>query len=195
MVVGLTGGIGTGKTTVLKMFKNLGAITYIADIEAKKLMTTNADLKYSIIKLLGNNAYLKNTLNKPYIASVIFTDKNKLKALNSLVHPKVKEHFFGFKKQYPNKIIIYESAILFESNMKNNCDYSITVTADFEERIKRVTLRDKVEREKIEQRIKNQSSEEEKKMQATFIIKNTNLQATQQQVNTVYNLLKRLVKV
>lgn len=194
MVVGLTGGIGSGKTTVLKMFQSLGAICFVADVEAKKLMTNNKELKQNIINLLGEEAYIKDSLNRTYIASKVFTNKEKLKALNALVHPKVKESFLEFKSNYSKEIIIYESAILYESGTENLCNFIILVTANLEERIKRVLLRDKTTRAEIMQRINNQQNEKEKVKKATFIIRNSNLKATLQQVKTIYSILERIHK-
>lgn len=190
MVVGLTGGIGSGKTTVLKMFQSLGAICFVADIEAKKIMTDNKELKKNIIDLLGEEAYIKDSLNRTYIASKVFANKEKLKALNALVHPKAKESFLKFKNNFSKEIIIYESAILYESGTESLCDFTILVTANLEERIQRVLLRDKTNRAQIIQRINNQQNEKEKVKKATFIIHNSNLKATLQQVKTIYSILK-----
>ena len=98
-VVGLTGGIGSGKSTVLKMFQELGAETFVADIEAKKLMNTNKELIKDIKQLLGEQAYINNELNRSFISKVVFNNKEKLMALNKLVHPKVAEHFKKFIKK------------------------------------------------------------------------------------------------
>ena len=97
-IVGLTGGIGSGKSTVLALFKALGAVTYVADIEAKKLMNTDDELRKQIVKLFGENAYEHGELNRTYISSVVFNNETKLNALNALVHPKVRDHFQYFIK-------------------------------------------------------------------------------------------------
>ena len=99
-IVGLTGGIGSGKSTVLQMFQDLGAVIYIADIEAKKLMNTDKDLILDIIHLFGEEAYVNSNLNTNYIASIVFNDSTKLEKLNALVHPKVREHFLYFVKSH-----------------------------------------------------------------------------------------------
>ena len=104
MVIGLTGGIGSGKTTVLQFFKELGAAVFIADIEAKELMVSNATLKSEIINLFGVDAYINKELNRKLIASIVFNDDSKLKELNSLVHPKLREHFNTFKSTSTSKI-------------------------------------------------------------------------------------------
>ena len=93
MIIGLTGGIGSGKTTVLNLFIKLGFETYVADIEAKNLMNSDAELMQDIVKLFGKDAYKNNELNKAYLAEIVFKDKKKLSDLNALVHPKVREDF------------------------------------------------------------------------------------------------------
>ena len=107
-IIGLTGGIGSGKTTVLKMFKELGCATYVADIEAKKLMNSNKKLMNQIKQLFGDKAYLDDKLNTAFIAEIVFNDKVKLIALNALVHPAVGEDFNNFANKSTSKIIIYE---------------------------------------------------------------------------------------
>ena len=117
MVIGLTGGIGSGKSTVLQMFKELGAVIYIADVEAKKLMNTDEELQLEIIKLLGDQAYSSKKLNKEYVASKVFNDTKLLQKLNALVHPKVQEHFKNFLNKYFDLVDII--ALKKKSNCKN----------------------------------------------------------------------------
>jgi dephospho-CoA kinase len=191
-IIGLTGGIGSGKSTVLKMFQKLGAITYIADVEAKKLMNTNEELKNEIIKLFGPKAYENNELNRQFISSIVFKNKEKLVALNNLVHPKVKEHFKNFTQKSKAKFVIYEAAILFESGSAKMCNYIITVTSKLDDRISRIKKRDGTEEIQILERIKNQSNDEFKVKKSNFVIKNNNLNATKQQVTTIFNLLLKL---
>ena len=192
MIVGLTGGIGSGKSTVLKYFVNLGAKAFIADIEAKKLMNSNTELISEIKQLFGEEAYVNNELNRAFIANQVFKDKEKLKKLNALVHPKVKTHFQKFSEENKNEIIIYEAAILFESGSDKICDYIITVVADIEERIRRVLKRDNVERKQIEARINNQMSDEERIERSDFVINSYNFDATQEQVKAIFDILLKL---
>jgi dephospho-CoA kinase len=189
-IIGLTGGIGSGKTTVLNMFQKLGAAVYIADIEAKVLMTTNSQLKEEITQLFGEKAYVNNNLNRSYIAAIVFKQQHKLKALNSIVHPKVKEHFKAFVQQSTANIIIYESAILFESESYKICDFIIAVTATMQNRIKRVMARDQITEIQILDRIKNQLQEKEIVNKAHFVIQNNTLNDTKLQVKTIFNLIK-----
>lgn len=191
-IIGLTGGIGSGKSTVLNYFKELGAATFIADIEAKKLMNTNVELIKDITSLLGVNAYENGVLNRPFISEVIFNDSEKLEKLNALVHPKVREHFKTFIANTSSEIVIYEAAILFESGSNNLCDYIITVTADFEERIKRVVERDKSDKKAVMQRIKHQLNDEVKVFKSNFVITNNTFKSAQEQVKTIFDILQKL---
>ncbi|SNR59552.1 dephospho-CoA kinase [Lutibacter agarilyticus] len=191
-IVGLTGGIGSGKSTVLTYFKELGAATFIADIEAKQLMNTNAELIKEITFLFGSEAYKNGILNRSYISEIVFNNKAKLAKLNALVHPKVRAHFENFTKTTKAEIVIYEAAILFESGSHNLCDYVITVTADFEERIKRVMLRDQTDKEAVMQRIKHQLNDEAKVLKSDFVITNNTFQSAKEQVKTIFEILLKL---
>jgi dephospho-CoA kinase len=190
-IIGLTGGIGSGKSTVLQFFKENGAIVYIADIEAKKLMNSDEELRAEIINLLGEKGYQNNVIDRKYIADVVFNDKEKLKELNKLVHPKVQQHFLNFVKEYNHGILIYESAILFESGSDILCDYVITVYADYKAKIERLKLRDSSSEEEIKARMQYQLNENYKLTKANFIIKNNDLKNTIHQVSTIYKILQK----
>lgn len=191
-VIGLTGGIGSGKSTVLELFKNLGVATYVADVEAKKLMNTNLELKKQIIDLFGEDAYKNSELNRKYISSIVFNDKVKLQALNTLVHPKVQEDFKNFIKNSNAEIVLYEAAILFESGSHKFCDFIITVIANFEDRVARVVARDGVTENQVLDRIKHQTSDDFRIKNSQFVIKNSELKGTKIQVLTAYDLIRRL---
>ena len=147
MIVGLTGGIGSGKTTVAKLFSNLGVPIYNSDIEAKKIMISNQSVIADIKELLGNEAYKGNLLNKGFISNKIFNNKKLLEELNKIVHPAVRLHFSEWVKSCNSLYVIKEAAILFESGAYKECDAIITVTAPLEERINRVMYRDKISEE------------------------------------------------
>ncbi|NOR27379.1 MAG: dephospho-CoA kinase [Lutibacter sp.] len=189
IIVGLTGGIGSGKSTVLQLFKELGAVVYIADVEAKELMNSDKQLIQDITTLFGEKAYVNNKLSRNYIANVVFNDKEKLKALNTLVHPKVKLHFKKFIEKQTTKVVMYESAILFESGTNTICDYVITVTANFEDKIERIIKRDKISKQQILERMQHQTSDVIKIEKSDFIITNTTLEATKKQVDKLYKVL------
>ena len=181
-VVGLTGGIGSGKSTVAKMFEQLGVAVYIADIEAKRLMNENALVKKQIIDLLGNDSYINEELNRSYIANVVFNDSSKLLQLNAIVHPAVANHFDCWKSKQKGNYVVKEAAILFENEGHKQCDYTILVSAPIETRIERVLKRDKTTREDILSRMNNQWEDARKIPLADFVIYNKNIEDTENQV-------------
>ncbi|MBT7815976.1 MAG: dephospho-CoA kinase [Polaribacter sp.] len=191
MVVGLTGGIGSGKTTVAKLFSKFNDVAiYIADIEAKKLMSSSEIIKKKLIKQFGESSFVNQKLNRNYISEIVFNDKEKLSILNAIVHPEVKKHFQDFiKKNIDKTYIIYENAILFENGSNLLCDYIITVYANVNIKIERVILRDSSTKEVVESRMKNQWNDSKKIVQSNYIICNENLDETKTQVNKIHNIL------
>ena len=188
-VVGLTGGIGSGKTTVSNMFKDLGVPVYIADLEAKKLMITTKSIKHKLIDLFGPKAYKDNELNRDYIAAKIFNDKVYLEKMNAIIHPKVATHFKQWLQKQSSKYVIKEAAIIFEHNMQSQYDYIITVIANEEERIKRILKRDNTSKEKIMSIMKNQISDQEKIKMSDFVIINDQIDHTKEQVLKIHNTI------
>jgi len=191
MIVGLTGGIGSGKTTVVNFFKEFANIAvYIADIEAIKLMNSSEIIKSKLIKAFGKNSYKNNALNRSFIADIVFKDKEQLKILNSIVHPEVGTHFqeFVLKNTHKN-YVLYETAILFENTSNLFCDFIITVTAPLDTRIQRVILRDNTTQKAVLNRINNQWKEDKKILQSHYIIHNISLKNTKSQVNDIHNIL------
>lgn len=186
-IVGLTGGIGSGKTTVAKMFNQLGVPIYIADQEAKKLMATSKVIKRKLIELFGNKAYVNNQLNKPFIANVIFNDETVLDKMNAIIHPRVARHFNKWIQKQNGLYVIKESAILFEEELYKHCDFVITVTAPKELKIKRLLKRDTTTKKKIEAIMKNQWSDEEKIKLSNFIIINSDIEKTKDQVAKIHH--------
>ncbi len=191
MVVGVTGGIGSGKTTVVKMFSKFkNVVVYLADDEAKELMNTSLEIREQLIKEFSEEVYLNNLLNKPFLASIVFNDKEKLKVLNSIVHPLVHQHLKDFiMLNKDKKYIIYENAILFENGSDNFCDKVITVTAPLEIRVNRVISRDKTTKEAVGGRIDSQWSDLKKIMQSNYVIYNEKLESTKEQVLNIHNKL------
>ncbi|WP_411030986.1 dephospho-CoA kinase [Spongiimicrobium sp. 3-5] len=191
MIVGLTGGIGSGKTTVAKMFKALGVPVYNSDKEAKRLMRSSKKVKKAILQLFGDEAYLDKKLNKTYISSKVFKDPNLLEQLNGIVHPAVRKHFLSWKSRQKSPYVIQEAAIIFEIGSQNNYDRIILVTSPESTRIQRVIDRDGSTREKVLNRINNQWPDEEKIVLADFIVSNTDLEKTRNMVNDIHvQLLK-----
>ncbi|MGG6232209.1 dephospho-CoA kinase [Tenacibaculum sp. SDUM215027] len=191
MVIGLTGGIGSGKSTIVKMFSEFENIAiYIADDEAKKLMNTSAEIKNQLITEFGEQVYINNKLNKPYLASIVFNNKERLSTLNAIVHPVVNKHLQHFIKENSNKdYILYENAILFENGSDSFCDKIITVTAPIDIRINRVIKRDNSTIEEVKSRIKNQWNETKKNLQSNYLIENITLTKSKEQVLKIHNYL------
>ena len=141
-IVGLTGGIGSGKTTVANFFKELGVPVYIADDAGKRLMVTSEEVKTAIVELFGENSYLEGNLNRKFIADQVFNSSEKLTQLNKIIHPAVAKDFQNWLKDQKSTYVIYEAAILFESGGYHKCDLIILVTAPKAERLKRLQKRD-----------------------------------------------------
>ncbi len=195
MIVGLTGGIGSGKTTVAKLFYKLGVPIYVSDLEAKQLMATNKKLIIAIQKLLGEDAYIDGALNRSYISSLVFQNKDLLSKLNAIVHPAVAKDFLRWYANQKYPYVIKESAILFETGGNKHCDLVITVTASLQERVNRVVLRDGVAEKQVKNRIANQLSDKEKIKQSDFVIHNINLSTTSTEVSLLHHkILKRIKK-
>ena len=189
MVIGLTGGMGSGKTTVAGFFKDLGVPVYIADLEARRLMNEAPEVREKITALFGDKAYSNNILDRKYISSQVFMDKQRLEALNGIVHPAVRQDFIHWKKNQQAPYVLYEAAILFEQGGDRNCDYVILVTADRETRIARIKKRDQATLEDIEARMTHQWSDEKKLLLADFVIKNEDLNLTAQKVKEIHEKL------
>ncbi len=188
-IVGLTGGIGSGKTTVAQMFKDLGVPVYNSDIEAKALMHNSKVVREGILELLGETAYKKGKLNRAYIANKVFNDDKLLKALNSIVHPAVREHFLKWVDQQDHSYVIQETALIFENKNQNNYDAIILVTAPEEIRIQRVVSRDNSSKKEIISRIANQLGDSEKISYSNFVIENIDLEKTSKKVLEVNKAL------
>lgn len=194
VLIGLTGGIGSGKSTVAKVFETLGIPVYYADDEAKRLMNTDERLKQEIIKQFGIESYKDGTLNRPYIASLVFTNKEKLSLLNSLVHPVTIEDSQKWVLQQISPYVIREAALLFESGANKGLDFVIGVSAPLPLRIQRVIQRDGLSKEEIEQRISRQMDEEEKTKKCDFVILNDEKQLVIPQVLDIHKKILAIAK-
>ncbi|MDT0295583.1 dephospho-CoA kinase [Mesonia ostreae] len=194
MTIGLTGGIGSGKTTVANFFKELGIPIYIADIEAKKIMNSSLEVREELIALFGEEAFIGGALNRKFIASKVFSNNDLLQKLNHIVHPQVAKHFKTWAKHQNSPYIIYEAAILFENNAQDNCDYTILVTAPKDIKLKRLQKRDDSSVEEIESRMSKQWNDSQKIKLANFVITNTDLADTKVQVYQLHSKLLGLGK-
>jgi len=195
IIIGLTGGIGSGKTTIAKLFLEMGIPVYFADDEAKKLMQTSATLKSKIRATFGDKSYLNNTLNRSFLAHLVFTNKTNLERLNNLVHPAVKKHFSTWVLKQNNEFVIYENAILFESNSDKVCDYIITVIADEETRINRVIKRDNILRKEVLNRINNQWDISKKVALSNAVIDNNHSKDLKPQILMIMKKIKTKFKL
>lgn len=189
-IIGLTGGIGSGKTTIANYFKTFGIPVYIADDEARKI-TESPEILNGIKIVFGNEVFENNKLNRKKLGQIVFDDPQKLKQLNAIIHPAVKKDFENWLKQHSNHpFVIKETAILFESGNYKNCDIIITVIAPLEVRIERVMQRDKISKEAVLKRVSQQWSEAEKVEKSTYVIDNLELDLAKQQVDEI---LKKII--
>ncbi|HIC32893.1 MAG TPA: dephospho-CoA kinase [Flavobacteriaceae bacterium] len=192
-LVGLTGGIGSGKTTIANFFKELGIPVYIADTEAKALMNRSKVIKRKLIALFGENAYQDGKLNREYLSQQIFNNKDLLQKMNAIVHPKVASHFKRWVKKQDTPYVISEAAILFENGSYKKYHYIITVTAPEQVRLKRVMSRDNSSEKKVKSVMDNQWKDEEKIKLSDFVIQNVNLEEAKAQVQQIHKKLLQLV--
>ena len=195
MIIGITGGIGSGKTTVANFFSQFkNVVIYIADEEAKKLMHTSLVIKAKLINEFGEECFKDKELNRPFLSKIVFNNIEKLVILNGIVHPEVRKHFQNFVNQNKDKAyIVYENAILFESKSNVFCDFIIAVFVPLEERIYRVSKRDKISRTAVLNRINNQWLEDKKLLQSNYIIFNNSTEETKKQVNRIHNILTKKI--
>lgn len=185
-IIGLTGGIGSGKTTLATYIESLGIPVFIADDEAKKLMQS-AEVLGEIKAIFGETIFENRQLNRQELAAIVFSNPEKLSQLNGIIHPAVKKQFKIWLDQNQSApFVVYEAAILFESGSYQNCDYIITVTAPLEDRIARVMQRDNSSREQVLNRINAQWTDELRAAKSNFIIENSDPQ------NANHNLTKFL---
>jgi len=190
--VGLTGGIGSGKSTVAHVFEILGIPVYYADKEAKRLMNEDPEIRKQLIQHFGQEAYADNLLNRRFIAEIVFRDKEKLRLLNSLIHPitiaKAEEWMMKHKTPY----VIKEAALIFESGSQENLDIVIGVSAPLAVRIQRTIKRDGITREEVLARMQNQIEESIKMRLCDFVIRNDDEHLVLPQVLAVHEKLKKL---
>lgn len=191
-IIGLTGGIGSGKTTVAKEFEALGVPVYIADTEAKNIMNLPETL-HLVKTEFGTSIFEEETLNREKLAKIVFENPEKLQKLNNIIHPLVKKHFQKWvQKNKKSDFVIKEVAILFESGSDKDCDKIITVVAPLETRLERVLKRDNSDYESVMKRIQNQWTDEMRIAKSDYVIENLNLENTINQVHTLYKELKNM---
>ena len=188
-IIGLTGGIGSGKSKVALRFSALGVPCYIADDRAKDLMNTSAYLKDAVCKVFGPESYLDGVLNRPYIANVVFKDATALAQLNALVHPAVAQDFIEWVAKQEAPYVIKEAAILFENGGSKLCDSIILITAPEAVRLDRVLARDNSSVEAIQDRMSKQWSDARKIPLADYHIENMEWSDTILKIDTIHQEL------
>lgn len=188
-IIGLTGGIGSGKTTIANYFAEIGVPVYIADDGARTVMQLGHVIK-DIKNVFGENVFEDAILNRTKLAEIVFNDKEKLAKLNAIVHPAVKKDFEVWLLQHKNyDYIIYEAAILFESGRYKECDYIITVTAPEEIRMDRVLKRDNTTPAQVLSRMQMQWKDEDRISRSNFVINNVNLKIAKEEVVKILKIL------
>ena len=188
--VGLCGTIGSGKSTVCRMFEQRGVAVYIADDRAKELMCSDENLKGKIAATFGSQCYSGGVLNRQYLAQQIFSDDSKRLALNAIVHPAVCHDFCQWAENQCGEYVIVESAILFESGLSDVVDYTVAVVVEQSVAIERAMARDGANREAIVARMAVQKGADELKAMSDYTIDNTTLESAEIQVAEVDRALR-----
>ncbi|HPD95347.1 MAG TPA: dephospho-CoA kinase [Tenuifilaceae bacterium] len=190
--VGITGGIGSGKTYICKIIEQLGYPVYNADVRAKELTNSNSNIKSAVKSLFGKDIYVNGKLNRSAVAKLVFEDSTLLEKLNRIIHPEVQNDFETWaNSNFDNSIVFKEAAILFESGMYKLMDANILVTAPLNIRIGRVMERDGVSKNDVLKRINNQFSDEEKLKLANYTIVNDGKVLVLPQIINVINELTK----
>lgn len=193
--LGITGGIGSGKSVVARLLETMGVPVYISDLETKRLMHTDASIRHGLTELLGEEVYADGRLNKPMLASYLFASQEQAARVNAIVHPRVKDDFRRWTEQMSaeHSVVGMESAILLEAGFQDEVDCIIAVSAPLEVRINRAVERDRSSREQIEQRIRSQMDDEEKSRRADVVILNDGVVPLIPQVQDLLMRLHRTV--
>ena len=189
-IVGLTGGIGSGKSTIAKWFLEKGIPVYNSDFEAKRLMNESQEIRKKLVEKFGEETYDSSGLNRAHLSSLVFKNPEALKNLNQIVHPVVFEDFRSWVKNQKSKFVVKEAAILFESGSYKDCDLILSVIADEKIRIERVMKRDEISEEQVLERIKNQWPDEKKvELSDLVLYNNEGLEELKNQFDGVYQQL------
>lgn len=192
--VGLTGGIGSGKTVISKIFSLLGVPVYNADVESKKLLMSDAKIHTALLENFGESVFTNQLPDRQKIASIVFLQPTKLEVLNAIMHPRVREHFAHWSLSHSDKpYVIQEAAILFETGQWRNFNYTVVVTAPEDIRIKRVMVRDNAGYEMVKQRIDNQWTDDQKLELSSFSIQNDDNQRLLPQVLSIHQQILQLI--
>ncbi len=190
MVVAITGGIGSGKSSVIKEFGKFdNVVIYVADKEAKRIMTTSPVVREKLLTAFGNESFIDGQLNREFLADLVFNDPSKLAQINAIVHPEVFKDLKGFISKNKGKLILYESALVFETGSSELFDYVVLVSSPKEERIKRVVKRDGVSEKQVIERMSKQWPEERKKLLSHYLLSNVDFNETIVKIKKIHNIL------
>ena len=190
--VGVTGGIGSGKSTVCEMFAQLGVSLYDCDSQAKRLMSESEAVRSQIIETFGEDAYLNGELNRAFLAERVFGDAEQLALLNGIVHPAVREDFRSWCEEHQTEqYVMIESAILFDAGFESEVDVVLAVLAPRELRVMRVCNRNGLTPAQVEERIAHQMSDDELHARANFTMVNISLDYLQSDVEAMHKILNR----
>ncbi len=170
--IGLTGGIGSGKSTVARIFEVLGIPVYYADDAAKKLMNNDQNLQKQIIQHFGKESFINGRLNRAFLADIVFSNPAKTKLINSIIHPATIADAEKWMQKQNAPYAIKEAALIFEANAEKNLDLIIGVSSTYELRLQRVMLRDGINKEAVEKRMQNQMDENKKMESCDFVLNN-----------------------
>ena len=189
--VGVTGGIGAGKSLICSILERMGYPVFYSDIEAKKIITLNHQVRIDLIELFGIQIFKDHQLDRKLLANLLFSDSTLIEKMNAIVHPKVREEFENWALNQDSQLVFNEAAILFETGSYKNFDATILVTAPLEIRLSRVINRDNSIRADVQKRIDNQWSDEQKVILSTYRIQNDDIQSVLDQIDEVLNELIR----
>ncbi|MFV0419523.1 MAG: dephospho-CoA kinase [Dysgonomonas sp.] len=189
--LGITGGIGSGKSTVSEIFSLCGIPVYIADIESKRITSSSLIIREQLIKLFGYALFAKGVLNKQLLASYIFNNPLNLEKVNAIIHPEVEKDFHEWcSENHKYNIVAQEAAILYESGFDKFMDKVVMVYTPLDMRVERTMKRDNISREKVLERIRNQMPDEDKAKLSDFIIVNDGTESLIEQVLAIIRKLK-----
>jgi dephospho-CoA kinase len=191
LIIGLTGGIGAGKSLISKILEVLSYPVFNSDLEAKFLVENNAEIKSKIVALLGENSYKKEGYNSTFVAEVVFHNEEKLKQLNEIIHPAVRSAFAEFARKNQSNLTFNEAAILFETGAHKSFDKTILICADQDIRIGRILKRGKLSVEDIQGRLEKQWMDSKKRKLADFVIENNGKESVLIQINNVLEKLNK----
>lgn len=184
-IIGLTGGIGSGKTKIANYMEKKGIPVYIADIEAKKILD-NSDVIKKVKEAFDKVVVIDEKIDRKSLANEVFNNPEKLQKLNNIIHPEVRKHFAEWVKNHKqHPFVVKEAAILFESGSYKECDKIITVTAPIEERIKRVINRDKSSYNDVLQRVNNQWTDEQRAELSDYVVENIDFKQTKKHIDLI----------